>query len=130
MNVLNDNFFNGKIVILWDATLYSPLQLNRRFGGKCRVSRNKARSKAARGRKQAELGDSMPGGSKEPFLHSVQIGSGAHPASYPIGIWPPFRGIKQPGRKADLSSPSSAETMNESFPSTLSYVVISWCLIS
>jgi hypothetical protein len=38
----------------------------------------------------------------------VQTGSGAHPASYPMGTSGPFPGGKaQPGRDADHSSPSS-----------------------
>jgi len=36
-------------------------------------------------------------------------GSGAHPASYPVGSRGCFRGIKRPGREADLSPPSNAE---------------------
>jgi hypothetical protein len=41
--------------------------------------------------------------------HRVQNGSGAHPASYPMGIRGPFPGGKAPEREADHSSPSSAE---------------------
>jgi hypothetical protein len=41
--------------------------------------------------------------------HRVQNGSGAHPASYPMGTRVPFLGIKQSGREADHSPPSSAE---------------------
>jgi hypothetical protein len=36
-------------------------------------------------------------------------GSGAHPASYPMGTRGPFPGIKQPGHDTDHSPPSSAE---------------------
>jgi hypothetical protein len=44
----------------------------------------------------------------------VQTGSGAHPASCPMGIGGPFPGGKErPGRDADHSSPSSAEVENE-----------------
>jgi hypothetical protein len=44
----------------------------------------------------------------------VQTGSGAHPASCPIGTEGPFPGGKaRPGRDADHSSPSSAEVVNE-----------------
>jgi hypothetical protein len=44
----------------------------------------------------------------------VQTGSGAHPASYPMGTVCPFHGGKaQPGRDADHSPPSSAEVENE-----------------
>jgi hypothetical protein len=38
----------------------------------------------------------------------VQIGSGAHPASYPMGTGGPFPGGKaRPGRDADHSPPAS-----------------------
>jgi hypothetical protein len=44
----------------------------------------------------------------------VQTGSGAHPASYPMGTGGPFPGGKaRPGRDADHSPPSSAEVKNE-----------------
>jgi hypothetical protein len=44
----------------------------------------------------------------------VQTGSGAHPASYPMGTGGPFPGGKaRRGRDADHSSPSSAEVKNE-----------------
>jgi hypothetical protein len=44
----------------------------------------------------------------------VQTGSGAHPASYPMGTGDPFPGGKaRPGREADHSPPSSAEVENE-----------------
>jgi hypothetical protein len=43
------------------------------------------------------------------LLHSFQTGSGAHPASYPMGTGSPFLGLKRPGREADRSPPSSAE---------------------
>jgi hypothetical protein len=40
----------------------------------------------------------------------VQTGSGAHPASCPMGTGGPFPGVKaQPGRDADHSPPYSAE---------------------
>jgi hypothetical protein len=44
--------------------------------------------------------------------HRVQNGSGAHPASYPMGTVGSFPGVKRPGREADHSSPSSAEVKN------------------
>jgi hypothetical protein len=45
---------------------------------------------------------------------SVQAGSGAHTASYPMGTGGPFPGGKVlPGRDADHSHPSSAEVENE-----------------
>jgi hypothetical protein len=43
------------------------------------------------------------------LYHRVQNGSGAHPASYPMGNRGSFRGVKQPGREADHSPPSSTE---------------------
>jgi hypothetical protein len=41
--------------------------------------------------------------------HRVQTDSGAHPASYPMGIRGSFHGGKRPGREADHSPPYSAE---------------------
>jgi hypothetical protein len=44
----------------------------------------------------------------------VQTGSGAHPASYPMGAGGSFPGGKaRPGRDADHSPPCSAEVKNE-----------------
>jgi hypothetical protein len=44
----------------------------------------------------------------------VQTGSGAHPASYPMGTGGPFSGGKvRQGLDADLSPPSSVEVKNE-----------------
>jgi hypothetical protein len=44
----------------------------------------------------------------------VQTGSGAHPASYPVGTGSPFPGGKaRPGRDANHSPPSSAEVKYE-----------------
>jgi hypothetical protein len=41
------------------------------------------------------------------FIPCVQTGSGAHPASYPVGTGGPFPGGKaRPGRDADHSPPS------------------------
>jgi hypothetical protein len=41
--------------------------------------------------------------------HHVQNGSGSHPASYPMDTRGSFPEVKQPGREADYSPPSSAE---------------------
>jgi hypothetical protein len=52
----------------------------------------------------------------EDFFSSpcVQTGSGAHPASYPMGTGVFFPGGKaRPGGNADHSPPSSAEVKNE-----------------
>jgi hypothetical protein len=56
-----------------------------------------------------------PAGAKD-FSSSlcVQTGSGAPPASCPLGTGGPFpRGKARPGRNADHSPPSSAEVVNE-----------------
>jgi hypothetical protein len=42
------------------------------------------------------------------LLYSVQTGTGAHPASYPIGN----PGVNRPGCEADHSPPSTAEIKN------------------
>jgi hypothetical protein len=44
-----------------------------------------------------------------PFHYRVQNGSGAYPASYPMGTRGSFPGVKPQGREADHSPPSSAE---------------------
>jgi hypothetical protein len=41
--------------------------------------------------------------------HGVQNGSGAHPASSPMGTRGSFPEIKRPGREADHPPPSNAE---------------------
>jgi hypothetical protein len=41
--------------------------------------------------------------------YRVQNGSGAHPASYPMGTRAVSLQVKRPGREADHSPPSSAE---------------------
>jgi hypothetical protein len=43
----------------------------------------------------------------------IQNGSGAHPASYPMGTKGFSLGVKRPGREADHSPPSSAEVKND-----------------
>jgi hypothetical protein len=56
------------------------------------------------------------------ILWSVQIGSGAHPAFYSVGIMFLSPLVKQPGHKADHSPSSSAKIPNEwSCMSTFSY---------
>jgi hypothetical protein len=52
----------------------------------------------------------FPAGAGNFFLRRhVQNGSGAHPASYPMGTGGSFPGVKRSGREADHSPPSSAE---------------------
>jgi hypothetical protein len=61
------------------------------------------------------IGVRSPAGAKD-FSSSfcVQTGSGAHPASCPVGTGIPFPGGKtRPGRDADHSPPYSAEVVNE-----------------
>jgi len=43
------------------------------------------------------------------ILHNVHTSSGAHLASYSVGTWQFVPGGKEPGVKAECSSPSSAE---------------------
>jgi hypothetical protein len=49
-------------------------------------------------------------------LYVVQTGSGAHPASYPMGVGGSFPEDKRQGREADHSPPTSAEVKNTSTP--------------
>jgi hypothetical protein len=52
----------------------------------------------------------LPAGAGNFFLHHrVHNGSGAHPASYPMGIKGYFPGGKRPVREADHSPSPSAE---------------------
>jgi hypothetical protein len=46
------------------------------------------------------------------LLHSDQIGSGAHPVSYPMVTEGSSPEVKHLGREADYSSTSSAESKN------------------
>jgi hypothetical protein len=43
------------------------------------------------------------------LLHTVQTGSGAHPASYPALL----QRVKQPGGEADRSHPSTSKVKND-----------------
>jgi hypothetical protein len=49
------------------------------------------------------------GGGNFSLHHRLQNGSGAHPASYPMGTRALSLGVKRPGRETDHSPPSSAE---------------------
>jgi len=44
--------------------------------------------------------------------HCIQNSSGAHPASYSMGIWGSSREVKQLRCEVDLSPPSSAKVKN------------------
>jgi hypothetical protein len=69
----------------------------------------------------------VPAGAGNFSLHyRVQNGSGAHPASYPLGTRGSFHGVKRPGREADHSPPSSTEVkewveLYLHFPNTTSW---------
>jgi hypothetical protein len=63
--------------------------------------------------------------------HRVQTGSGAHPASHPMGTRDYFPGGKAAGPESDHSLPSSAEvknvwSYNSTPPTRLRGVVLSW----
>jgi hypothetical protein len=56
----------------------------------------------------------IPGRSKTfSPIHSVESGSGPHPASYPMETEDYFSGKNWPEREADHSPPYSAEVKNE-----------------
>jgi hypothetical protein len=73
------------------------------------------------------LDDSRQGKKNSSLLHNVWTGSGAHPASYPLGFWD-----KRQGQGSDLSPPSSSELQNFQTVSTVIqsdiYVYIIWKL--
>jgi hypothetical protein len=46
------------------------------------------------------------------FVHNVETGSEAYPASYPMGTSSSFQVVRQPWREADHSPTSSAEVKN------------------
>jgi hypothetical protein len=58
--------------------------------------------------------------------HRVQNGSGAHPASYPVGTRGCFSGGKVAGCEADLSPPSSAKVKECVEPYLHSHNTPSW----
>jgi hypothetical protein len=57
------------------------------------------------------------------LLRRVQVGYGAHPASYPIGTGGSCPEVKRPVCETDHSPPYGAEVKN-------SGVFIVWCLIN
>jgi hypothetical protein len=62
--------------------------------------------------------------------HRLQDGSGANPASYPMGTWIFSLGVKRPGREADHSPQSSAQVKNAwSYTLNPQYVFTAWCLV-
>jgi hypothetical protein len=55
------------------------------------------------------VGVRVPVGSKFSLLHTVQTGSGVHPASYSMGNGVSFPGVKRQGLEADHSPLANAE---------------------
>jgi len=74
---------------------------------------------------------STPGRGRDfPLHHCVQMVSGAHPSSYPVGTMVFSSGIEWPEHEAVHSSLSSAKVKNaQSYTSTSQYIFIVWCLI-
>jgi hypothetical protein len=66
------------------------------------------------------IGVRVPAGAGNFSLHHrIQIDSGAHPASYPMGSSGFSLGVERPGREGDHSHPSSAKVKNaRSYTST------------
>jgi hypothetical protein len=64
------------------------------------------------------------------LVHSDQIGSGAHSASYITGSGNCLLGVKQQGHEADHSPSSHAEVKNgEAMPPLPPYAIMVWCLL-
>jgi hypothetical protein len=64
------------------------------------------------------------------WSHRFQTGSGAHPASCPMGTWGSYPRSRTTGSWSWPLTPSSAEVNNaRSYASTPQYVFIAWCLI-
>jgi hypothetical protein len=60
---------------------------------------------------------SSPGRGKNcSILHVVETGTGAHPASYPMGAGTLSPGVKRPGRESDHSPPTTTELKRNSDP--------------
>jgi hypothetical protein len=59
-----------------------------------------------------------PGKGKNSLFHVIQISSGAHPASYPMGTGDSFLGVKRPGREADHSPPTTEVKKTWTYTST------------
>jgi hypothetical protein len=61
--------------------------------------------------------------------HSVQNGSGSHPASYPMGTRGSFSAGKAAGAWSWPLTSSSAEVNAWSYTSTPQYALMAWCLV-
>jgi hypothetical protein len=63
-------------------------------------------------------------------VHSIQISSGVHPDSWPMGTGDVSPGVKQLGHEADHSLPSNAEVKNIwILITTPPYIFMALCLI-
>jgi hypothetical protein len=66
---------------------------------------------------------------KDELIHPY-LGSGAHPASYPMGTGGSFRGGKVAGGEADHSPPLVPRSrMHGAIPPLPQYVFMAWCLL-
>jgi hypothetical protein len=73
----------------------------------------------------------VPVGSRIFLLQDVQTGSGAHPASYPMGTGALSPRIKRQEREADHSLPINAEVKKMwIYTSTPLYAFMVWCFNS
>jgi hypothetical protein len=101
------------------------------FGEGCPLSNSSVAIALGYGLDDRGSRDRFPTGAENFSLHHrVQNGSGAHPASYPVGIRGCFPGVKRPGREADHSPPSTAEVKNECrYTFTPQYVFMVWCSV-
>jgi hypothetical protein len=78
---------------------------------------------ASYGLDNQRIGVRVPVGQEFSLLYAVQTGSGAHPASYPMGKAALSPGIKRPGRETDHSPPTSSEVKKTwVYTSTFPYV--------
>jgi hypothetical protein len=70
-------------------------------------------------------------GKRFSILQNVKTGCGAHPPSHQMDTGVPYPGVKQPGREANHSPPSSADIKNAwSCNSTPPNVFMEWFLIN
>jgi hypothetical protein len=69
----------------------------------------------------------FPAGNNFSLCHNVKISSGAHPASYLMGIGVLSSGVKRPGRETETSSPRTEVKNTWSYTPTTSYVCMAWC---
>jgi len=66
----------------------------------------------------------VPGAGNFSRHHRVQIGTGAHSASYPMGTRALSLGVKRSEREAEHSPPPSSEDKNLHYPTSFRMVVL------